>query len=180
MEPRALNLLHQCGALLLLITLNPFLLREPEAGACYAPFSTPASFSRWRPWEPQLFFFLQRQGWGSLCLSPWSAQLLTTSLRFSPQLRLGSLLTAVFWGSPLCQPSPGCLPARCRAGRGTKYHFLLVPAPGRRDRDLPGDNTQLYVNIPKQLLDISGEGRNPCTECIGDLVGTPLPSGSVD
>jgi hypothetical protein len=42
-------------------------------------------------------------------------------------------------------------------------------------QDLPGDNTQLYVNTTKQRLDTSGEGRNPCTECIGDWWGWPCP-----
>lgn len=175
MEPRALDLLNQrlsSSCVLLVAFNNPeSLVREPEAGACYAPFLTVGDHGS----PNSFFFFLQRQGWGSLCLSPRSAHLLTTSLRVSPQLRLGCLLTAVFWGSPLCQPSPGCLPASCRARRGTKYHFLLAPAPGRRDGDLPGFNTQLYVNTPKQLLDIRGRAGTPALNVLETWWGHPCP-----
>lgn len=77
-----------------------------------------------------LFFFLQRQDWGSMHRSPWSAdpRLSTSSLRFTTQLPLCCLL-----GSPLGQLSPGCLPDSSGAGWGLDItSFLLLPLAGGR------------------------------------------------
>lgn len=83
--------------------------------------------------------------------SPWSAgpRLATSSLRFTPQLLLGFMLTAVFWGHHWAScPQAACLIAEEQAG-----DWMSLPSCSRLWQEggaLSGDNTQLYVNIPQQ------------------------------
>lgn len=90
----------------------------------------------WRPQEPQLSFFPSKDKVGCPCTyllgAPGLGWLLTPSLRFITQLRLGSMLSAVFWGHH-CQLSPGCLPPAVEQAEALdSTSFLLPPLTGGR------------------------------------------------
>lgn len=177
MEPRALDCLASAAIQPYAQLRVAFNNTEPHQSQKQVPaavFDTCHFPHSWRPREPQLFF-LQRQTRGSLCyLSPQcSAPHFLTQVQ-DPASSGFYAHCCVFWGHHCAnRPQAACLTAVGRAeGRDTTPFLLLPLAEGQ---NLPGDSTWLYVNIPKQLLDTSGEGRNPCTECMETWWGQPCP-----
>lgn len=135
MEPRALDCLASAAIQPYAQLRVAFNNTEPHQSQKQVPaavFDTCHFPHSWRPREPQLFFSPKTNS-GILVLP-------VSSVLGSPLPHSGSGPSFVWvlcsllclLGSPLCQPSPGCLPDSCGAGRGTRYHSFLAPTPGRR------------------------------------------------